>query len=146
MLGALRDQMFPPAGYRDAFQRVRRIYALHNAAGRVAEYEHDTPHQDILAFRKEAGEWLNRWLRNDSTPFDEGTIQRETPEALTVLDHFPSGAVNDRIDRHFIASPALRRWRSVADWQQRRKDLLTLLRQETFAAFPAGVPPADVSK
>lgn len=146
MLGALRDEMFPPAGYRDAYQRVRRIYALHNAADHVAEYEHDSPHQDIVPFRKEANEWLNRWLRNDSTPFDEGVIQRETPEALTVLDHFPSGAINDEVEHRFIASTALRPWRSATAWQQRRKDLLTLLRQETFAAFPTAIPPADVSK
>lgn len=143
ILGAMRDEMFPTAGYKDAYRRVGDIYGLFGARDRVALYEHDVPHQDVPAFRKEANEWLNRWLRNDSTPFDEGIIQPESPEALTVLDSYPKDAVNDHIDRMFLRAPVLAQHRSLASWEQRKSILTNTLRDEVFAAFPSSTPPAD---
>lgn len=143
ILGAMRDEMFPAAGYRDAHRRVGRIYSLYGADDRIALYEHDAPHQDIPAFRKEANEWLDLWLRKNRTPFDEGTIQRESPEDLRVLESFPADAVNDHIDRVFIAVPAIRPQHSLASWERRKSQLTATLRNETFAAFPQSVPTAD---
>ncbi|MBN9658056.1 MAG: hypothetical protein J0H49_07750 [Acidobacteria bacterium] len=143
ILGALRDEMFPTAGYRDAYQRVGAIYNLYGAKDCVALYEHDAPHQDIPGFRKEADEWLSLWLRKDRTPFNEGTIQRESPEALTVLDRFPANAVNDHVDRVFLRAPASPAPQSLTGWKRRRVALAETLRLETFAAFPVSAPPAD---
>src|SRR6202034_1839961 len=136
----MRDQMFPTAGYRDAHRRVGRIYALYGADERIALYEHDAPHQDIPAFRKEANEWLNLWLRNDRTQFDEGTIQRQSPDELRVLESYPKDAVNDHIDRMFIPVPATSQQHSLASWERRKSYLSAMLRDETFAAFPPAAP------
>jgi cephalosporin-C deacetylase-like acetyl esterase len=146
ILGAMRDEMFPSAGYRDAHRRVASIYTLYGADDRIGLYEHDAPHQDIPAFRKEADEWLNLWLRKDRTPFDEGTIQREPPEALSVLENYPKDAVNDHIDRIFLPVPARTPHQSLASWERRKSHLSAMLRDETFAAFPQSVPPAEAVK
>ena len=106
--------------------------------GRFAyDCRHDAPHQDIPAFRKEADEWLSRWLRDDRTPFDEGTIERETPEALRVLDKYPANAVNDHIDRAFVSTTNTPVPTSLAGWERRKTHLTSTLRGEVFAAFPA---------
>ena len=146
ILGALRDEMLPPAGYHDAYRRTSQIYALYGATDRIALYEHDSPHKDIPAFRKEANEWLSVWLRDDRTPFDEGNIERETPESLMVLDGYPRGAMNDHISRQFIPTPSLATHRSRESWDQRKAQLMAMLRNETFAAFPSGPPPPDPIK
>jgi cephalosporin-C deacetylase-like acetyl esterase len=143
ILGAKRDEMFPTAGYRDAHRRVGRIYSLYRKDERVALYEHDAPHQDIPAFRKEADEWLDLWLREDRTPFDEGTIERESPDTLRVLDEFPPGAVNDHIDRMFIRIPPTATYSSLNAWEQRKLHLAAVLREETFSAFPTAAPALD---
>jgi len=146
ILGALRDEMFPTAGYQDAHRKVSRIYAHYGATDRIALYEHDAPHQDIPAFRKEANEWLNQWLRDDRTPFDEGTISRETPETLSVLKHYPKDSINDHIDRCFLPAPVIATCRSLSLWQKRKAQLIAMLRDESFAAFPSSAPPADPVK
>lgn len=145
ILGALRDEMFPPAGYHDAYQRVGAIYDLHGARDRLALYEHDAPHKDIPAFRKEADEWLNLWLRNDRTAFDEGTIQPESLAALTVLDRYPADAVNDHVDRVFLRRPSIASPKSLAAWEERKSALKDTLLRETFAAFPPSPPAAGAS-
>ena len=57
------------------------------------EFDLDAQHQDLPAFRKEAYEWLNRWLKQDSTPFEEAGIRREAADTLTVLDRMPAGPI-----------------------------------------------------
>ncbi len=141
MLSARRDSVFPPAGYREAYRQIRRVYELAGAAEKVAEYDYDAPHSDILPFRKEAYEWINRWLKNDSTPFDEGDIQREEPASLRVLDRFPAGAVNDHIHKTFIPLPRLQAPRSLPAWKQRRTGLLAQLRDQVFHAWPSAKVP-----
>lgn len=146
MLGAMRDEMFPTAGYQDAYRRVGEVYGWYGARDRVAIYEHNAPHQDIPAFRKEANEWLNLWLRKDRMAFDEGTIQRETPQELTVLPNYPKDAVNDHLDRVFIPRRAGVAHTSLSGWERRKSVLAETLRNEAFAAFPKTVPPTEAVK
>lgn len=136
MLSASRDPSFPAAGYKDAYRRTRAIYDLYGAGDKVAEYEHAAPHSDIVPFRKEANEWLNRWLRQDATPFDEGVIQREEAATLTVLDQIPEDAVNGHIHRLWVPAHTPRPHATLAAWKQRRTQLLGQLREQPFRSFP----------
>ena len=112
----------------------------------MEEYEHDAPHSDILPFRKQADEWLNRWLKNDSTPFDEGEIKREEPATLTVLDHQPPDAINEGIYKTFIAHHQLQSWKTLAAWKKRRTELISAMRDQVFRAFPAAKVPFETWK
>jgi hypothetical protein len=142
----MRDEMFPTAGYRDAYRRLGEVYALYDARDHIALYEHDAPHQDIPAFRKEADEWLSRWLRDDRTPFNTGTIERETPEALRVLDKYPASAINDHIDRAFVSTTNIPAQTSLTGWERRKTHLTATLRGEVFAAFPAAAPAPEAAQ
>jgi cephalosporin-C deacetylase-like acetyl esterase len=146
MLSAKRDPSFPQAGYHEAFQLTRRIYDLYGAGDRVAEYEHDAPHQDILPFRKEAYEWINRWLKKDGTPFDEGKIDMEGAKELTVLSSAPANPLNGYIHKKFIKTAELRPWKTLETWKARRTELLGELKDKVFRGFPKTTAPFDAWK
>jgi cephalosporin-C deacetylase-like acetyl esterase len=146
ILNAIRDPMFPPAGYHEVYKRARPIYELYGAADKIVEYEHDAPHSDILPFRKEADEWINRWLKKDLTPFDEGQIQREEATTLVVLDHHPADAINGYIYKTFIPAHQPRQWKTLGAWKGRRTELTAELKDKVFRSFPRAKVPFELWK
>ena len=143
ILSARRDIAFPPAGYRESFRRTLPVFDLYGAREKLAEYDYDARHSDILPFRKEAYEWLNRWLKADASPYDEGEIRREDPAALTVLNGPPADAINDEIHNRFIPAWRLRPWKTLDEWKRRRTGLLARLKDTVFRAFPQENVPFD---
>lgn len=135
-LNAMRDPMFPPAGYLDVRRQLEPVYGWYDAPDQLELYEHDSPHRDIVPFRKEANEWIRRWLTRDETPFDEGTIEPETGETLRVLDHYPADTINDSIHRTFIPTHQPRVWTQRQDWERRRTELIDQLKDQTLRLFP----------
>jgi len=146
ILSARRDVSFPPAGYHEAYRLTRRIYELYGAADRIQEFDYEAPHQDILPFRKEADEWINRWLKNDSTPFEEGEIRREEAADLTVLDRQPANPLNGQIHRRFIRTHELKPWKTLAAWKARRAELAAEMRDKVFRGWPREKVPFDAWK
>ncbi len=71
IVNASKDGAFPPAGYDPVHECLRPVYEWYGAPEKLASFAQDTGHADTPAYRKAADEWLNRWLRNDLTPFDE---------------------------------------------------------------------------
>ena len=137
---------FLPWAIAAAYQRAQRIYGLYGASEKFAMYEENAEHQDILPFRKEADEWIGRWLKDDRTPFDEGTIEKARSEALRVLDAYPPDAVNEGIDRTFIATAKLPQPSDAKSWDLRRSSVIAELREKVFRLFPSTKPPFQVSK
>ena len=121
IVNASKDGAFPPAGYEPVEQCLRPVYGWYGALEKLAAFSQETGHQDTPAYRKAADEWLNRWLRNDRTPYDEGVIERETDARLTVLDRYPADALNEGIDRTFIPAYKLQNYKSLPAWNQRRR-------------------------
>ena len=146
ILSARRDGAFPPAGYHEAYQLTRRFYDMYGASDRLVEFDYDAPHQDILPFRKEADEWINRWLKDDATPFVEGDIQREEGEKLTVLASPPVNPLNGELHKRFIKTAELKPWKSLAAWKTRREQLLAGMKDKVFRAFPKTQVPFEAWK
>jgi cephalosporin-C deacetylase-like acetyl esterase len=146
IISAQKDPMFPPAGYHAVYERVRRIYELYNAPEKITEYDHDAPHSDIVPFRKMANEWIGKWLKDDTTPFDEGQIQREDPANLRVLDQFPADSINESIDRKFIAAAKIEKPASLDAWKKRRDQIVQGLKDQVFRLLPSTKPPFEVWK
>ncbi len=146
ILGALRDGSFPPAGYREAYERTRSFYDLLGATKDISLFEFDSPHEDVMAFRKEADEWINHWIEKDDTPFDEGVIERERPEDLTVLPEPPEHSLNGQIHKHFIKTPALRPSSALDDWKHRRQEVLAEIKDKVLRGFPSVREPFDTWK
>ena len=143
IISAQRDPMFPPVGYHAVYERVRRIYELYNAPEKVTEYDHDAPHSDIVPFRKMANEWIGRWLKDDTTPFDEGDIQKEKPDSLRVLDSYPPDAINESIDRSFIPTAKIERPANLDAWKKRRSEVIAGLKDQVFRLLPTAKAPFE---
>jgi hypothetical protein len=90
ILNAKRDSIFPPAGYLDLYRFIRPVYEGLGVPERFDQHEEDIPHQDHVLLRKAANEWINRWLKKDETPFVEGEIRTEEPDALTAMEQWSS--------------------------------------------------------
>ena len=146
LLSARRDPSFPAPGYREAYRKTRPVYELYGASDRLVEFDLDAQHQDLPAFRKEAYEWLNRWLKQDSTPFEEAGIRRETADTLTVLDRMPPDPLNGRVHRTFIPAYQPRPVKTLAAWKTRRAELLRQMNEQVFGAFPKTKVPFNILK
>ena len=70
ILGGRKDPIFPPAGFREAFRRAKRIYDLFAEPGpsepRIRLVESGQGHTDPPHFLEETHRWMCRWLRADS--------------------------------------------------------------------------------
>ncbi len=146
IIGATRDVSFPPAGYHEAYELTKRVYDLYGSENRLSLFEYEAPHEDTLPFRKEADEWINYWLRKDTTPFEEGYIRREPEDNLKVLDRPPIASLNGQIHKKFIKSAELRTWKTLPEWRRRRAELIRELKDKVFRAFPKQKVPFDVWK
>jgi cephalosporin-C deacetylase-like acetyl esterase len=142
-LSAMRDVMFPPPGYHEVSRQLKPLYELYGATEKFADYEYDAQHEDILPFRKQADEWINRWLKNDPAAFDEGEIHREQGSDLAVLKETPADAINDDIQNVFIPTAKLREWQTLPEWKRRRAQLLSSLKDKVFRALPASNVPFE---
>ena len=146
ILSARRDGSFPAAGYHEAYRLTKRFYDMYGVPDKLVEFDYEAPHQDILPFRKEAYEWLNSWIKKDTTPFDEGVIQREEPKALTVLDQPLENPLNGEIHRKFVKTRELKPWTSLHAWEDRRSGLIRELKDQVFRGFPSTKTPFDAWK
>jgi len=145
-VNARKDESFPPSGYEPVQQCLRPLYKLYGASEAFRTFEEDTGHADLPPYRKAANEWLNRWLRAGSGPFDESGIVRIPNQDLAVLDSYPADAKNEAIHRTFISAHTSKMWKSAAGWSRRRVELSETLRQKVFRAFPKSKLPFETWK
>ena len=67
------------------------------------------PHSDSPLLLAEARQWMQRWLKDDSTPVageEKPALPKEKPEDLACLAAPPTDAINDRIHDQFISLAA----------------------------------------
>ena len=136
IVNATKDGAFPPSGYRPVYQSLRRVYEWYGAADKVAEFEQETGHQDLPSYQEAANQWLNRWMRLDSSPYREAKVEPADADSVRVLERYPSGARNEGIDRSFIRLHRPQAPSSLDSWKRRRAALLSELRSSVFHAFP----------
>jgi cephalosporin-C deacetylase-like acetyl esterase len=141
IINASKDGMFPPTGYDKVHDLLKPVYQWFHVPDKLAAYAEPTGHSDTPAYRREANEWLNRWLKNDPTPFDESSIVREPAELLTVLKQIPAHSRNEGIHRSFIAAAKPQAPKTLAAWNARKAQLLETLRSKIFQAFPSDPGP-----
>ncbi|MCC7376477.1 MAG: acetylxylan esterase [Verrucomicrobiales bacterium] len=136
-----RDTIFPPDGYHEVYRRGKRVYDLLDVrdSERIREVDADVGHSDPPQFLKASREWMNRWLKGDSTPVptSESELPMETPDALACLTALPADAANFRVQDELTATVKPRASRSRGEWQRRRETLIAELKANVFHWFPA---------
>ncbi|MHB8655636.1 MAG: alpha/beta hydrolase family protein [Terriglobia bacterium] len=143
IISARRDVMFPPAGYNAIYEKLRTIYALYGAEEKIEAFDQDTGHGDNVPLRAQSATWIQRWLKGDQSPYEDGQFVPTPGAQLACLFRPPADAVNYRIHNQFIPVATPREWKSAPAWRARRKQLLSELREKVFRAFPASPGPLD---
>jgi cephalosporin-C deacetylase-like acetyl esterase len=143
MISARLDPMFPPAGYNAVYEKLKTIYALYGAEDKMAAFDQDAHHGDNVPLRRESATWIQRWMKGDMTPYDDGTFTPIPGSQLECLLRQPANAVNYGIYNHFIPLAHIRNFTNVQAWNARRKQILAGLKSKVFRAFPKSPVPLD---
>ena len=142
ILSGQKDTIFPPDGYHAVFQRVKKIYDLYNGpdgpSARIREVDDDVAHSDPPLFLMEARQWMQRWLKNDLSvlPLEANKLTTEPGEELACLAKLPADTANFRIQDHFTEPATLKQPASRGDWDRRRIQIMSQLKEKVFRWFP----------
>ena len=143
ILGGRKDPIFPPAGFRAAFERTRSVYRLYegSAAGvdRVRLVESDAGHTDPPNFLEETRVWMCRWLRVDMARDRCRLAPKAAPQPpaeVRVTGPAPTDAVNGHIDALWFPKPRLELPATTAAAEARRAALIHVLQSRVFRWFP----------
>src|SRR5262249_36766180 len=142
ILSGQKDTIFPPDGYHAVFQRAQKVFNLYAGpdpdSERIREVDDNVEHSDPPLFLREARQWMQRWLKDDSTPLPLETNKppKETAEALACLTKLPADAINYKIQNQFIATAKLKKPSSRSAWERRRDEIKSQLKEKTFRWFP----------
>ena len=75
IINASKDVSFPPSGLRKGVRDApARLRMARQSDDKSAEFDLPTGHSDVPPYRKEANEWLARWLTGKVIPFDESNM------------------------------------------------------------------------
>ncbi len=149
ILSGQKDTIFPPDGYHEVFQRGKRVYDLYSGPGakseRIREVDDNVAHSDPPLFLREARQWMQQWLKGDSTPLplETNTPSKETAETLACLPDVPADAINFKIQDQFTPQALLKKSASRAASERRRGELISQLKEKVFSWFPAGKIPFE---
>jgi hypothetical protein len=102
------------------------------------------PHKDTQELQLPVMRWFNKHLKGEETPVENAAVKMFTPQQLKVFDKLPGDAVNTNIHLTFVktAEPAVPK--TKAEWEKQRDAWLSALREKSFAAWPTGLPSAEL--
>jgi cephalosporin-C deacetylase-like acetyl esterase len=140
ILSGQKDSIFPPDGYHAVFQRGKKVYDLYAGgdSDRIREVDDNVEHSDPPLFLREARQWMQRWLKGDasSLPLETNAPPKEPAQELACLTKLPADAANYRIQDQFTASITPKKVGSAGQWQRRRAELKSQLKDKVFRWFP----------
>lgn len=149
VVAGVADRIFPPEGYRPAFEMVSRIYGLYGRSTgeperlRLAEWNrgHTESERSIQEIRR----WMCEWIGSVG-PIEESAITERSAEgapgsSLVCFSEPPANARNLSIHRDFLQVPSRSKVGSRSSWEERREELLEHLRAEVFRWFPGEATP-----
>lgn len=146
ILAGRHDRIFPPAGYRDVYRKLSRLYDLFagpaGARSLLALAECNNGHADSAESLRRAHEWMAHKLApgaaEGKAALRAPTPPLERPEDLACLVSIPSDAANFTIHRTFIRAHVPSRPNAIDEWRLRRQALLERIRTTVFNWFPSG--------
>ncbi|HUV14813.1 MAG TPA: acetylxylan esterase [Acidobacteriota bacterium] len=137
MVHGAKDVLFPVAGYEEFEQRIGDLYASYGHREHFRNIVVDTGHQDSDFLREAAIRWFDTFLMN--TPGRELEMAYEDEPELNLAvfpDGPPEDAQNFRLHETFIPTPPFQTYASKVEWEKHRQELIDVLRNKVFGAFP----------
>lgn len=137
MMHGRKDGLFPVAGYEEFEAKVGLLYASCGSSDRFKNVVVDTAHADSEYLREQAVKWFDRWLKGEPNRQIRLDYTDEPGENLAVFGgNPPPDAENYRVHEILIPDPKPATYASADAWAKRRSELIALLRQKVFGAFP----------
>jgi dienelactone hydrolase len=136
------DRIFPMDGNRRVIAKLRQLYRMYDKPDLVDEYISKGDHEDREDLRVAAFKWMNRHLKNDTTPVRYAPYKQLPGKELRVFAEekdIPKDAINGKIDETFVKRAAVKlpEKGQFAEW---KKGMLKELREKSFRAFPNDIP------
>jgi dienelactone hydrolase len=141
------DSIFPMDGNRRVAERLRRAYRLLGKPELFDDYVSKGGHAYRPDLRLAVFGWMNKHLKNDTSPVQDGDAAPLPGKELRVFPEdkdLPADAINSKVDETFVA-------RGVAtppetkDFDAWKKDTVKRLREVSFRTFPDRVPAAVIA-
>jgi hypothetical protein len=135
------DRIFPLDGVYRTFEKVRRIYRLHEpadkgASARVALNITSGGHLDTQELQTHAFRWFNHHLQGDDSPIDSRAPKFFAIEQLKVFDTLPEAQINTKIHETFVAkAPQPEVPKDKATWEKMRAAWMTELKEKAFRRY-----------
>lgn len=141
-----KDSIFPVPGYRRIAKKARSIYKLYDAEDKFVLLETKGPHKDTPELRQGAFQWMNRWLKNDTSEVKQPERPRLTPQQLKVFDRLPKDAINATVQETFVKPAKPKLPANKAEWKEQRKEWMQVLREKVFRGWPENPPKLNVKQ
>src|SRR5262249_36787695 len=134
----------PVAGYRRMTDKVKKLYETLGEKEKFALLETKGPHKDTPELRLGAFQWMNRWLKDDTSEVKDTESERLKPQQLKVFDRLPADSINDVIHERFHkpaklevpeAGEVAKEW-----WKGKAPQLKQQLRERVFRGWPEKAP------
>jgi dienelactone hydrolase len=141
------DKIFPMDGNRRVMAKLRKLYKMYDKPDLVDEYISKGDHEDREDLRVAAFKWMNKYLKNDTTPVKYAPYKQLAGKELRVFPEekdVPKDALNGKIDETFVkrAEVKLPEKGQFAEW---KKGMIKELREKSFRALPERVPEAKIA-
>ena len=138
------DKIFPMDGNRRVMAKLRQVYKMYDKPDLVDEYINKGGHDDRADLRVAAFQWMNKHLKNDTTPVKYEAFKQLPGKELRVFPEekdVPKDALNGKIDETFVkrAEVKLPEKGHFAEW---KKGMIDRLKEKCFRSFPETIPAA----
>ncbi|HNQ89510.1 MAG TPA: acetylxylan esterase [Verrucomicrobiota bacterium] len=140
-----KDTIFPLDGVLRVHDKVRRVYSILGAAGRLGLLITEGPHEDTQDLQVPVLRWFNRWLKAEKSVVRTAAEKYFEPRDLRVFDVLPADAINTTVHERFVPvakpmpqglDPALQK-----EWRAAQADLV---RSQCFGGWPLEAGPLDL--
>ncbi len=136
------DGCFPPKGYRDFYEQMRRVYELYGKGDRIAIVDVPGKHTDFPEFQSNAMNFFNQWLRGQPTKLKvdrEGVLKimpnEAEPRVWADPERRPTKFINEKIN-HLLVPTYEQRYAGGTDRPADRAAMTRLLREHVFVNWP----------
>ncbi|MBD3273808.1 MAG: hypothetical protein GF372_00770 [Candidatus Marinimicrobia bacterium] len=131
-------------GVRRLYREIKNVYALFDAEENIQLEVTPGLHEDTPQLRKISFEWMNRWLKNDTSPVREDGEYFFKPEQLRVFEVgvIPEDQINSEIEHLFhplAGSPSIPE--DERSWLDMKQSWKNDLAEKTFRNWPSASEP-----
>lgn len=131
------DRYYPPEGYKRVLGRAKEIYGFFGIPDKTDMFEIPGRHGYFQSQREKAVEWSDLWLLDKKSTVKERPFEEIPFEQLAAFGgNFPEDNINAEIQERLIPAAKLETYKSKAEWEKKRAEILENLKTVVFRNMP----------